>query len=167
MAKPTLLKRLEYAIPASAEALAEIRPGRVVTERAPVMKVNIDFEKSSLKLEGDWQLIIASNNYHEKTWLSYHKERVKIRTSIYPGTVINLEDPKYDGLVFVLEGNIKDGKITGSCSGLLVVENSRVDNGPLSDHWNIIFYLYDLQFDEWEIKFKLPVYINKSNESNN
>lgn len=167
MDKPIFLKRLEYAIPATADALAEISPGRVVTEQAPLMKVNIDFEKSILKLEGDWQLIIASNNYHEKSWLSYHRERVKIKTSIYPGAVINLNDPKFDGLVFVLEGSIKDGKVKGSCSGILVVENTRANNGSLSDHWNVIFYLYDLQFDEWEIKFKLPVYINKLNESNN
>src|SRR4030095_16281856 len=144
MDKPLLLKRLEYAIPASTTALAEIRQGHVITEQSRLLKVNIDFEKALLKLEGDWQLIIASNNYHEKSWLSYHKDRVKIKTSIYPETVIDLNDPKFDGLVFVLEGNIKEGKNKGNCSGLLVVENSRVDHGSLCDHWNITSYLYDL-----------------------
>jgi hypothetical protein len=161
-----LLKRFEYIIPASAFALAFVNKNHAVGEHLPLMKVNIDFENGNLKLEGDWQFMMASNKHNEPGWFTSHRDRVKIETAIYPALPINLTDHKSDGLVFPLEGSIKDGDCFSSCSGLLVIDNVRGYNGLISDKWNISFYLYDLQFD-CEIKFKLPLYSLPGDRDNN
>jgi hypothetical protein len=158
MKKQILLKKFEYSIPLSALVKAGLRKNHFVAERHPLMKVTIDFENGNLTLQGDWQFMMAYNKHSEKSWYSYHKERVKIETAIYPASVINLSDPNSDGLMFPLEGKIKDGNYLSACSGLLIVDNIRGIKGFASDRWNISCYIYDLQFDNCEIKFKLPVY---------
>lgn len=152
------LKQFDYSITVSSMALAKVKDTHRVAEHLSLMKVNIDFENGILKLEGDWNFMMASNTHNESSWLTCYRERVKIETTIYSDTKINLHDPYCDGLVFPLEGSIKDSKCLGSCAGLLVIDNIRGSNGLIGNQWNISFYLYDAQFADYEIKFKLPVY---------
>ena len=167
MKKPILLKQFRYVIPTSVFALARVKKNHFVAEHIPLMKVVIDFENGDLKMEGDWHFMMTSNKHNEANWIDYHKERVQIETAIYSSLVINLNDPENDGLVFPLEGHIRDGNSLGSCSGLLVLDNARGRNGLISDQWNISVYLYDLQFNDCEIKFKLPVYTTTDNKNSN
>ncbi|MEP7374273.1 MAG: hypothetical protein ABI675_12835 [Chitinophagaceae bacterium] len=167
MKKSSLLKQFNYSIPSSALVLTGMKQNHIAAEHLPLMNVAIDFENGILKLEGDWPFMIASNKHNEASWFGHHRERVKIETTIYPAFAIDLNDPESDGLVFPLEGNIKDGNQPGSCSGLLVIDNVRRNNGLIGNHWNISFYLYDAQFDDCEIKFKLPLYQTLFNENNN
>jgi hypothetical protein len=167
MKKPVLLKQFEYSILPSVFALAGAKKKCTVAEHLPLMKVAIDFENGNLKLEGDWHFMMVSNKHNEPNWYNYHKGRVQIETAIYDSFTINLADPGNDGLVFPLDGTIKEGGFLGSCSGLLVLDNVRGLNGLISDQWNISFYLYDLQFNDCEIKFKLPVYIANNDGMNN
>lgn len=167
MKQPVLLKQFEYTIPASALALAVVNKNHIVAEHLPLMKVTIDFENGVLKLQGDWQFMMAANKHNEASCSRYHRERVNIEASVYPELIINLSDPSSDGLVLPVEGSIKDGNFLSSCSGLIVIDNVRGFNELISSQWSISFYLYDLQFDECEIKFKLPLYQTSCNENNN
>ncbi|MFM9911175.1 MAG: hypothetical protein ACKVOW_17680 [Chitinophagaceae bacterium] len=167
MKQALLLKQFNYTIPASALALALVNKNHVVAEILPLMNVNIDFENGVLNLEGDWQFMIACNKHNEKNWLKYHRERVAIQVAIYADVEINLNNSYMDGLVLALEGSIKDGNCLSSCSGMLVIDNERGNNGLLSKEWFISFYLYDLQFEDCEIKFKLPLYQTTINETSN
>lgn len=159
MKKQMLLKQFEYAIPASALVVAGLKGKYVFAEHLPLMKANIDFENGTMVVEGDWQFMMAANRHNETSWFRYHRERVKIEMSLYPADAINMNDEGTDGLMCPLQGSIKDGSCIGECSGLLIVDNVRANNGLLSSHWDISFYIYDIVFDGAEIKFKLPVYI--------
>ncbi len=167
MKQPILLTQFEYSIPVSAMALAAIKDNHTIAEHLPLMKVNIDFENGILKLEGDWNFMMASNMHNESSWFTCHRERVEIETTIYSDMKINLNDPYCDGLVFPMKGSIRDGNCLGSCSGLLVIDNVRGSNGLISNQWNISFYLYDAQFNDCEIKFKLSLYQTPFNENYN
>ena len=125
------------------------------------------FENGNLQLEGDWNFMIASNKYNEARWLDYHIGRVQIETTIYATVPINLGDVKNDGLVFPLEGSIQDDDYYGFCTGLLVLDHAASLNSIISDQWNISFYLYDLQFNDCEIKFKLPLFTPGLNKNKN
>ena len=163
MKKQLLLKQFSYSIPASAFVWSGLRKNYFVAEHLPLVKVAIDFENGNLKFDGDWQFMMASNKHNELSWFTYHRGRVKIETAVYPAMTINLDDPFSDGLVFPLEGSIKDGNNLGPCSGLLIIDNIRGSNGLITSQWNISLYLYDAQFNDCEIKFKLPVYIRRIN----
>ena len=167
MKKPVLLKRFEYSILPSVVALAGVNKNYIVAEHLPLMKVTIDFENGKLNLEGDWHFMMASNTHSEPNWCDYHKGRVQIETGLTDSFTINLIDPRNDGFMFPMEGSIKDGNYLGSCSGLLVLDNVRALNGLISDHWNISFYLYDLQFNDCEIRFKLPIFITEADGNKN
>ena len=166
MGKQILLKQFEYAIPASALALAGIKGKHIVAEHLALMKVNIDFENGTLALEGDWQFLMASNKHNEASWFRHRRERVKIETSLYPAFAINLNDEESDGLMCPLQGSIKDGNCIAECSGLLIVDNVRTHSGFLSNQWNISFYIYDMLFDKCEIRFTLPVFFIQGINSN-
>lgn len=169
MKQPILLNKYKYTIPVSALALAEVnhKSTKVFARHLPLMKVLIDFEKGSLKLEGDWQFMLSANKHNQPGWFRYYRERVFIDTVICPAGAINLNDHCSDGLLFPLEGTVADGTCTSSCSGLLVIDNERDSKGGISNNWNISFYLYDLQFEECEINFKLPLYIDNTDEPEN
>jgi len=157
MKQQILLKEFEYSIPASSMVLAHLKQDQIIAEHLPLMKVAVDFETGLLKLEGDWRFMMASNKHNKASWFACHRERVKIETAIYPALAINLDDPESDGLIFPLEGVIKDGNTLSSCSGLLVFDKTPGGNDLVNYQWEISFYLYDSQFDDCEIKFKLPV----------
>jgi len=158
MKKPVLLSQFEYSILPSVLALAGVNKNYIVDEHLPLMKVAIDFENGNLKLEGDWHFMMVSNADSEPNWCDYHKGRVQIETAIPDSLPVNLDDPRNNGFILPLEGTIKDGNYLGSCSGLLALDNARGLNGLIVEQWTISFYLYDLQFNDCEIKFKLPVF---------
>jgi hypothetical protein len=167
MKKPILLKQFKYSIPPCVNTIAGIKKNHIVAEHLPLMKVVIDFENGNLKLQGDWHFMMASNKYNEVGCSNNHKERVQIEATIQASSPINLNNPQNDGLVFPMDGTIKDGNSLGSCSGLVVLDNVRGLNGLISDQWNISFYLYDQQFNDCEIKFKLPIFITSDSENKN
>ncbi len=158
MKQQILLSKFEYNIPASAIALASVKRNYPAAAHLPLMKVNIDFDKGLLKLEGDWQFMVKSNRHNDGSWAGSQRERVTIKMDIYSDVKINLADASCDGLVFPLEGTIKEGNTLSSCTGLLVIDNVRDTNGHIGCQWNISFYFYDLRSDDCEIKFNLPVY---------
>ena len=167
MKKPILLKRFGYSIPPSAVALVGVKKNHIVAEHLPLMKVAIDFENGNLKLEGDWHFMMASNKYNEARCFNNHRERIKVETTIHASLPINLNEPGNDVLVFPLDGTIKDADYLTACSGLLILDSVPGPDKCTGFQWNISFYLYDHQFDDCEIKFKLPVYTTTSKENRN
>jgi hypothetical protein len=167
MKKEVVLRKFEYSIPLSTMALEDIHESHVLSQHLPLMKVGIDFETGSLKLEGNWRFMLASNDQNDVIWFNYHKERVEIVSKVYSSLPINLNDVGNDGLVFPLEGKIKDGNCLISCTGLLVFDSVADSNRLTHDQWVISFYLYIFDSDDCEIRFKLPVYINALDERYN
>jgi len=163
MKKPIFLKQFGYTIPTSAVALIGIKKNHIVAEHLPLMKVVIDFENGNLKLERDWHFMMVSNKHNEQNCRDYHKGRVQIETAIHASSQINLNDSENDGLVFPLDGTINDGNYLTACSGLLILDSVLNSDKCIGSQWNISFYLYDLQFDNCEIKFKFPIFITSDN----
>ncbi|MFT3937020.1 MAG: hypothetical protein QM726_25565 [Chitinophagaceae bacterium] len=162
MQTPVLFKTFNYSIvPATADT--QSAEEKAVTLQQALVDVNIDFEHEDFKLEGDWQYMMAANKHAEENWFNCHN-RVSIKASIYPGTTIDLTDDKNDGLVFLIEGTIKDNENTDSCSGLLVMDKIVNDNETTLNKWNLSFYLYDSAHDDCEIAFKFPVYGKPAND---
>jgi hypothetical protein len=167
MKKPIFLKRFGYSIPPSAVALVGVKKNHIVAEHLPLMKVAIDFENGNLKLEGDWHFLMASNKHNEPLCSYSHRERVQIETAIHASSPINLDKPENDVLVFPLDGTIKEAGCLSACSGLLILDSVPFPGNHTGSQWSISFYLYDHQYDDCEIKFKLPVYTTTSNEYRN
>lgn len=166
MQQPILLKRFEYSIPPSAFAIAGLNQKHESATHLPLLTVHIDFEHGKLFVGGDWHFMVNSNSNNNRKWLNYHARRVVFETEISPVMAINLSDPKCDGLIFPIEGYLKDGLSAVNVSGLLIVENKRTKSGNMSNCWNISFYIYDYQFDVCEVKFKLPLYVNIAVQAN-
>jgi len=166
MKQQMLLSKFDYAIPGTQKSFAIVKDNHRVTDHLPLMNVKIDFEKSMLKIEGDWNFMMAKNIHNETSWFKCHLDRVEIETTIYPCMQINLHDPNCDGLILMLEGKLKEGNRICSCSGLLVFDKGK-SSGTITNHWSISFYLYDFSFGDSEIKFKLPVYISAINSELN
>ena len=167
MKKPMLLKQFRYSIPPSVFALMGIKKDHIVAEHLPLMKLLIDFENGTLKLEGDWHFLMASNKYNDARCFNNHRERVQLDTTIPASSPINLSDPENNCLVFPLDGTIKEGDYLTACSGLLILDSVPGFHKRTGSQWTISFYLYDLQFDNCEIKFKLPVYTTSSDKNSN
>jgi hypothetical protein len=98
--------------------------------------VDVDFEKSTLRLAG---------------------ERLKVKATIYPGFGVDLSDETNDGLVFSLDGILEDGKTINSCSGLLVLHSATDRKGRSGSEWRLSVYLYDNNNDEREIILNLTM----------
>ena len=104
--------------------------------------------------------------YHKATTITNNKNYNNEKGIICISRIaIDLSDENNDGLVFMIEGTIKDNDSTGSCSGLLVLDKNIHRNKPDDNKWNMSFYLYDNGHEDCEIAFRLPVY--SSNNNNN
>ena len=159
MKTPVLFKTFTYSIAAPAAMTGwKFVKNLLPVKQASLINVNIDFEQENFRLEGDWQYMMASNKYAEKNWFACHKQRVSIEACIYPGLTIDLSDDNNDGLVFIIEGIIKDNDNNGPCSGLLVLDKIAMRNETTPGKWNISFYLYDSAHDDCEIAFRFPVH---------
>ncbi len=166
MNNQTRLNQFSYSIPASAVAVAGIKGDCPIADHLPVVKILIDFVDGKLLLEGDWRYMVAVNKHNENRGIKYHRERVKIAMDIEPVEPVNLNEKTSDGLLYLLKGNIRDNNYKGACTGFLVIENVRRSK-QLSNHWDISFYIYDTQFDDCEITFKLPLYTIKTDSALN
>ncbi|HMC87816.1 MAG TPA: hypothetical protein VKI61_19970 [Chitinophagaceae bacterium] len=165
MKKQILLKQFTHTIlPSAVIAAKELTTGSEHYPNDPLaLTVDIDFEKGNVKLEGDWHFMMTCNRDAEPAWFNYHTGKVCIEAGILPSSVINLADEKNDGVVFVLEGNIKDiSNNVNACFGLLVLNKIAGPDKMKSGLWHICFYLYDNSNEECEIAFKLPVYVSRS-----
>jgi len=167
MKKQLLLKQFGYSIPSTALVISVTKTSHIVSGHLPLMRVSFDFEHGKMKLEGDWQYLMATNKHNGANWFTCHRDRVSIAMDIFPISPINLHDKESDGLVFTLEGLINDGESIGGCSGLMVLDNVKGKKGRFSNRWDFTFYIYDLQFEFCEIKFRVPVYGNTLEEANN
>jgi len=166
MKSPVLLRQLEYKIPVSDKKLVPIPHQHCVAEHLPLLYLKVDFEESWISVEGDWQYMVLSNRYFKPHWLDYKSGRVKIDMKICQGESVRLNDPYSDGLVFVMKGEIADGNYTSPCSGILVIENIRSE-GHITDCWQLTLCICDVQFQECEIRFSIPVFISHHKESCN
>ena len=159
MKNTVLFKTFNYAIvPAKEIAGLELTSKQPEDKQVPLVNIDIDFEQENFRLEGDWQYMMASNRHAEKNWFTCHHQRVSIEASIYPGISIDLSDDNNDGLVFIIEGTIRDQETTDSCSGLLVLDKRTGGNETTAGKWDISFYLYDIAHDNCEIAFRFPVH---------
>ncbi len=157
-----LFKQFNYCV-SPAALPAKYSENKSACIPSSLVNVNIDFEHENFKLEGDWQYMISSNKHAEENWFDCHKQRVSVEANIYPGLAIDLTDDKNDGLVFIIEGIIKDETNTGNCTGLLVLDKEIAIDEPTINKWNLSFYLYDNTNSDCEIAFKLPVYGRQAN----
>lgn len=164
MKKQSLLKQFYYSIPASVLVTADSKLSHAFSEQLPLMAVSFDFENGKMKLEGEWDFMMASNRHNEANWFTAKRNRVKIIMDIVPAAVINISNDETDGMVLPIEGYINDGESIGGCSGLIVIDNVKQNKEHLSNLWDISFYVYDLQYEFCEIKFKLPLNINSLDE---
>ncbi len=168
MKTATLLNRFEFAIMPSASLVSLYENEQHhVADHLPLMRVNIDFEKGRLLLDGDWQFLVSANVRARSEWFNYHKGRVTVDLSLLHSSDIDLSDPFSDGLVMVAEGLIKDESSINSCSGMVILDKLTHSKTAGYHGWDITFYLYDYKKDKCEIKFKLPLYLNTTNEINN
>lgn len=167
MKKPVLFKTFSYAVVPAAEIMSNKHTGdQPAGKPASLVNVNIDFEQENFRLEGDWQYMMASNRHAEKTWFACHGQRVSIEASIFPGTTIDLADDNNDGLVFIIEGIIRDKDTADTCSGLLVLDKT-VTGNETAGKWDISFYLYDNAHNDCEIAFRFPVHGRCTNDLSN
>jgi len=162
------LSNFEYVVIPSVSMVSFVKTARhPVAGHLPLMMVKINFKDGKLILEGDWHFLVASNRQANPYWFSLHSGRVGIEADIYPAGVVDLDDHNNDGLVFPVEGIIKDGSSSNSCSGLIMLDRIKTMTEVSTHEWNISFYLYDYEVDNCEIKFKLPVYTTSDNWNNN
>ncbi|HMF72070.1 MAG TPA: hypothetical protein VK616_11370 [Flavitalea sp.] len=168
MQTQNIISSFEYtAVPSVTMASFVKTARRPVAGHLPLMLVKINFKDGKLILEGDWHFLVASNKHTNPYWFSLHSGRVGVVADIYPAGVIDLDDYNNDGLVFQMEGIIKDGSSLNSCSGLIVLDKIRTSTGISTHKWDISFYLYDYEVNNCEIKLKLPVYTTNDNRNNN
>jgi hypothetical protein len=169
MKHPILLKRFEYSIPDS-DTTAN---GTDHTDRSPfemhlpLVKVNIDFEKSNLSLEGNGLFIMDHTRKPKPPMPISGDGRVRVKAIIHPGFSVDLSDFSAEGLVFSLDGIIDDGKSIHTCSGLLVLDKTISRDMPGSWEWYLTVYIYDDYSDEREIKLKLTMYSISENANLN
>ncbi|HXB45741.1 MAG TPA: hypothetical protein VNV85_16855 [Puia sp.] len=160
MTHPNLLKRLEYCIPGS-NTRANDRSNkrrRSLAMHVPLVKVNIDFVKKNLSLEGNSLVMVTPVGNSELTISACDNKRIKVKASFYSSFNIDLSDLSNDGLVFPLQGIIEDDKGINSCSGLLALDCASTNNWPRGNEWQLTIYFYDDFNDEREIKLKLTMY---------
>jgi len=160
MKHPILLKRFKYSIPDSNVDVKGMdrRNSRSSRMHLPLMRVDIDFEKRNLSLDGNDLLKMISARKPELVRSEYDKERILVKATIYPGFSIDLADFANDEVAFSLEGIIDDGKSINSCSGLLVLGSTIGRNRREDREWYLKVYLYDDYNDERVIKIKLSMY---------
>jgi len=143
-------------------APAVARQQYVIIENQPLMKANIDFEKSFMKMEGNLGFIRASDGYPQTAW---KHERIKLEMTIYPwAKLVDLNDSDTDGIIMAMDGWMNNER---SCCGVLIIDNVKGYDGFAGNKWYITCYICDLLTDECEISFRLPVYTMDTNEYNN
>ena len=167
MKTPTPLEGFEFAImPAASLVSLYENENYPVADHLPLMRINIDFAKGKLLLDGEWQFLVSANIRARSEWFAYHKGRVTVDVSLFRSSVIDLANPFSNGIVLTGEGLINDGSSINSCSGMVILDKSTDPTESGYHSWDITFYLYDYQEEKCEIKFKLPLSLNNVNDVN-
>src|ERR1700681_4658952 len=108
MIKQSLLKEFEYSIPTSTVPVFDKLQTNGAAKHSSLFKLKIDFVAGNLNLEG-YRNYMTITNFHEGSYLINTKSgKLKIETVIYPATTINLDEPETDGMIFLIEGHIKN-----------------------------------------------------------
>ena len=160
MKQPQYLKSFEYSIPVSEKGFHHrSNPCRdYLKMRLPLVKVNIDFVNKHLFLEGNGVLAKTLSSKTELTGFDFEKERIKVIAKIYCGLDINLSGSSNEGLVFLLEGVMDDGKSKNPCSGLIVIDSRSGKSETDQKEWELRVYLYDSNNDDREVKIDMMMY---------
>lgn len=159
MQEPVLLSRFEYAMLSSTITVSS-RDGLEkypFGSQVPLVSIKIDFEKGDFWLEGNRQFMLFSRKTRKVRELVSQQERVRVESSLFPGSVIDLSDRSNDGLFFTMDGSILYGGMLKTCTGLMLLENIRNKQGDFTRHWSIAFNLHVITQKEYELKFKIPV----------
>ena len=163
MIKQSLLKEFEYSIPAPTVPVFDKLKTNGVAKHLSLFKLKIDFVAGNLNLEG-YRNYMTITDFHEGGYLINTKSgKLKIETVIYPATTINLNEPETDGMIFLIEGHIKNDNRLLPCAGFLVIDKTTTENKYLNERWNISCYIFDIPFTDFEINFKLPLSIDTFN----
>jgi hypothetical protein len=167
MSNSNRLRQFHYSVSSSALAVSEENyPDQQVDQR-PLLNVVIDFEKGDLLVEGFYTFIMAFNQQCQLHRYRPDAERLKIIASILPACTLDLEDPQINGTVCNLKGIISDEYSRSLCSGLLVIDTIGEKVGLYQQQWNIKLFIYDIQFDNCELQFKLPLFLHAFNDHDN
>jgi hypothetical protein len=152
------LRTIEYNVPSPAES-ASLPAGRKMQHEHPdhLLKVQIDFQSGQFQMEGNWDFIMGSNSQAEQHWFGFHRQRVRLNATIYPGEAIDLADAS-TGAAFAIEGMLSDQDGEIEYAGLLLMDPVKENKTPGTKCWNISLYLYNNESDDCEIKLKWPFY---------
>jgi hypothetical protein len=160
MNQQSLLKQFEYSIPLTSASFADPLQTNGNVKHSSLFKLKIDFAAGILNFEG-YRKYITVTNFHKRSYLiNSNNGRLKIEAVIFPSTTINLNDPEADGMIFPMKGHVENANCLVPCSGFLLIEKTRAPHRYLRDLWNISCYIYDTQFTDFEITFKLPLSVD-------
>ena len=123
----------------------------------PLVSVRIDFEHGNFLLEGSWKFMVASNKNVRQSRAARKRERVRVKSILYPSLSVDLADEKNENLCFTLDGIIQDDVILTTCTGMLTLEQIRYTDGSPTGEWILSFYLYNVIDQGCEINFRLPM----------
>ncbi|HJW17376.1 MAG TPA: hypothetical protein VJ499_09650 [Flavisolibacter sp.] len=160
------LRQFHYSVSSSALAVSDNYIDQQADLR-PLLNVVIDFEKGDLKLEGYYSFIMAFNQHYQLHRYRPKAERLNISASMHPACALDLQDPLSNGTVCTIKGIISDEQCVSLCSGLLVIDTIGEKVGLYQEQWNIKLFLYDIQFDNCELQFKLPLFLHAFNDHDN
>jgi hypothetical protein len=167
MANSNKLRQFHYSVSSAALAVSEENHVDQPTDQRPLLNVVIDFEKGELLLEGFYAFIMGFNPQYQLNRYRPKAERLNIRASMHPARSLDLLDPLSNGTVCKLKGIINDEHCRSLCSGLLVIDTIGEKVGLYQEQWNIKLFLYDIQFDNCELQFKLPLFLHAYNDLDN
>src|SRR6476661_4826983 len=161
------LRQFHYSVSSSALAVSDESYPEQHADHRPLLNVVIDFERGDLTLDGCYAFIMAFNQQDQWPRGRPKAERLKINAALHPACTLDLHDPLSNGTVCTLKGIISDENCRSLCSGLLVIDTLGEKVGLYQEQWNIKFFLYDVQFDNCELQFKLPLFLHAFNDNDN
>jgi len=147
------LRTIEYNVPTkplTGEPIKRSNP-------AHLLNIQVDFQTGQLQMDGNWKFIVGSNQRAERHWFGFHRERVKLIATVYPGQAVDLAYAK-TGAAFAIEGKLSDADGEVEYCGLLLMDPPKANSKRDTGCWNITLYLYNSESDDCEIKLKWPFY---------
>jgi hypothetical protein len=167
MTNTNKLRQFHYSVSSSALAVSDENYLEQRADYRPLLNVAIDFEKGDISLDGCYAFIMAFNQQDQLNRRRPKAERLKLKVSLQPASALDLDDPLINGTVCTLKGIISDEHCRSLCSGLLVIDTIGEKVGLYKEQWNIRLFLYDIQFDNCELQFKLPLFLHAFNDNYN
>ena len=167
MSNTNMLRQFHYSVASSALAISEEKYLNQRADHRPLLNVAIDFERGDLTLDGCYAFMMAFNQQDQLHRCRSKAGRLKINVVLHPACTLDLHDPLSNGTVCTLKGIISDESCKSLCSGLLVIDTIGEKVGLYKEQWNIGLFLYDIQFDNCELHFKLPLFLHAFNDNYN